>query len=248
MAEERLIDTSELPLERELLRAAAEESPPPSARRRGLAALGLLSVAVPTAAAAAPTPAAGFGASWGSTALGGWSGIAKWGLVAVLGGAGAGGAVALDRATRSEAVAPAAAPSTPEVAPPAPARAPPGPVPAVTEAPAPAASAPAVAPARPRPAAPPRDAAGAASIRDEIDRLDRARGALSRGAPDTALAVLAEYAARHPRGELREEAAVLRIEALRARGDQRAAAEAAERFGERFPSSAHQDRVQGATR
>ena len=48
MAEERLIDTSELPLERELLRAAAEESPPPSARRRGLAALGLLSVAVPT--------------------------------------------------------------------------------------------------------------------------------------------------------------------------------------------------------
>lgn len=247
MAEERLIDTSELPLERELLRAAAEESPPPSARRRGLAALGLLSVAVPTAAAAAPTPAAGFGASWGSTALGGWSGIAKWGLVAVLGGAAAGGAVALDRATRSEAAVSAAAPRAPEVAPAAPATAPSGPA-AATEAPPPAASAPVATPARPRPAAPPRDAAGAASIRDEIDRLDRARGALSRGAPDTALAVLAEYAARHPRGELREEAAVLRIEALRARGDQRAAAAAAARFEERFPTSAHQDRVQGATR
>ncbi len=250
MADERLIDTSDLPLERELLRAAAEESPPPSARRRGLAALGLLSVAVPTAAAAAPTPAAGFGASWGSTAGGGWSGLAKWGLIVVLGGAAAGGAVALDRATRSAAPVPAAVPRAPEIAPAAPAPAPelPGPTSAATEAPAPASSAPALAPARPRPAAPPRDVASAASIRDEIDRLDRARGALSRGAPDTALAVLAEYAARHPRGELLEEAAVLRIEALRAQGDHRAAAAAAARFEERFPTSAHQDRVQGATR
>jgi hypothetical protein len=58
---------------------------------------------------------------------------------------------------------------------------------------------------------------GTASIRDEIDLLDRARSALRRGTPDLALAVIREYFARYPGGELRAEAEVVRREARRRR-------------------------------
>jgi hypothetical protein len=55
VAEQRLIESSELPLERELLRAASAECAPLSVRRRALDALGLLRVMPPTASASAST-------------------------------------------------------------------------------------------------------------------------------------------------------------------------------------------------
>jgi hypothetical protein len=45
---------------------------------------------------------------------------------------------------------------------------------------------------------------------------------------------------RFPRGELREEAAVIRIEALRSSGRDRAATRAEQKFQKRYPESAHQ--------
>jgi len=53
VADDRWLGDDALALERELLRAAVEERPPAGARRRGLAALGLLSVVAPSTAAAA---------------------------------------------------------------------------------------------------------------------------------------------------------------------------------------------------
>lgn len=57
----------------------------------------------------------------------------------------------------------------------------------------------------------------AASLADEVRLLDRAR-ALSHTAPDRALTVLEEHAHTFPQGVLRDEAAVVRLEALLAAG------------------------------
>lgn len=233
MADERLLDTSELELERELLRAAAEDCPPPSARRRGLAALGLLAVATP-AAAAAPAVTGALGGSSGAGGIaGGWStmagwGLWQWGLVVGVGGAAIVGASALAPLApeRVTAAAPSAARAAPALSAPLPAAR----APALLDEPAAEATSPApaepersAATSRPRSAAPTASASRAASIRDEIDRLDRARSALGRGEPDVALTTLNEYSRRHPNGELRVEAAILRVDALRARGDALAA-------------------------
>jgi len=56
VAEQRLIESSELPLERELLRAASAELAPLAVRRRALAALGLLRIMPSAASTIAPTP------------------------------------------------------------------------------------------------------------------------------------------------------------------------------------------------
>jgi outer membrane protein assembly factor BamD (BamD/ComL family) len=97
-------------------------------------------------------------------------------------------------------------------------------------------------PASPRKGVPTAGPA-ALSIRAEIDLLDRARRALSGGAPDRALSLLNEYARRFPRGELRQEVEVVRIEALQARGEDDEAEAAKRRFEERFPNSAHRESV-----
>jgi len=245
--DKRLIDASDLPLERKLLRAAAEETAPPSVHRRALAALDLLVVAPP--AAAGPRSAA-VGVS-ATRAAAKWSGrrrwMPTWGLVLGLGGATVGAAFALERMSReAESSVVATTPPTPPptvrggaaaVKPPAPAM------------PAPRAGSPAAessTPARTRAAANPvgrarstpptaratdapnsasqsvtafaaSDAPAPISIRDEIDRLDRARAAVARGAPEAALTILREYFARHPQGQLREEAAAVSIKAMRAR-------------------------------
>jgi len=54
VAERRLIDSSELPLERELLRTASAECAPLAVRRRALGTLGLLRVITPTVRASTP--------------------------------------------------------------------------------------------------------------------------------------------------------------------------------------------------
>jgi hypothetical protein len=54
---------------------------------------------------------------------------------------------------------------------------------------------------------------GAASIREEIDLLDRARAQLSRGNSGAATEIIGQYFARCPNGELRAEAEFVRREA-----------------------------------
>jgi TolA-binding protein len=83
-------------------------------------------------------------------------------------------------------------------------------------------------------------------VREEIRLLDHARAALLQRAPSRALERLNLYARRFPRGALRQEAAVLRIEALRAQGDQARAAALAQEFLAKHPGSPHAERVTAA--
>jgi hypothetical protein len=78
---------------------------------------------------------------------------------------------------------------------------------------------------------------------DEIRLIDRARGALRAGAPELALEELNRYFARHSRGTLEPEAAVLRIEALQQSGRRDDAKSAARHFLRRHPEGPLADRV-----
>lgn len=73
-------DRRELPLERELLRAASAECAPLAARRRALGALGLLRI-VPRAESTQPPPAPG------PALLRLWHAVAKFSLVVAIGAA-----------------------------------------------------------------------------------------------------------------------------------------------------------------
>jgi len=83
-------------------------------------------------------------------------------------------------------------------------------------------------------------------VREEIRLLDHARAALLQHAPARALERLGQYAQRFPRGALRQEAAVLRIEALREQGDPARAAALAQEFLAKHPGSPHAERVMAA--
>jgi hypothetical protein len=87
--------------------------------------------------------------------------------------------------------------------------------------------------------APPR----AASLGREIDLIDAARAALSRGDSRGALATLDAYARLYPRGRLGMEAEVLRIDALERSGDTDGARRRAEAFLRHNPKSVLSARV-----
>lgn len=140
----------------------------------------------------------------------------------------------------SERAVPARAPKQP-VAPP-----PPSPSSAEESVP----PSPPAPPARPAPrATPTRSSAPSAkadaesALREEIRALDRARAALRSGAPKRALQELDAYGARFPRGTFRQEASVLRIEAIGASGAPERAAALARDFLRRHPESPHADRL-----
>jgi TolA-binding protein len=138
---------------------------------------------------------------------------------------------------REPVTSPASAPADIRPTPPA-VRAVPAIISSAVPAPAEEAKAPKRAPA-PAPA-PSQD------VREEIRLLDHARAALLQHAPSRALERLAQYTQRFPRGALRQEAAVLRIEALRAQGDQTRAAVLAQEFLAKHPGSPHAERVTAA--
>ncbi len=117
---------------------------------------------------------------------------------------------------------PAPNPSPPETAPvPLAPDEPSGELPAPS-APEPDTSAQRRAPLRPR--------RGSGSLDAERVLLERARTALARGEPRQALAVLATYGRRHPRGSLREEQEALAIQALVGAGEHAAAQQRGRRF------------------
>jgi hypothetical protein len=221
----RLFDDSESSLERALLHAGRSYRGSPTARAKTLTALGL-------AASAAVTSA---------TSTAGASALAKAGWAKLVAVSALGAAAVLPVAIElwPESSTPAAAivvPSQPVAAPlptePASSESSPEPE-ATTEAEAPAA--PAVAPRRTQ-----RTPAG---LTDELAALDSVRAALSGGRTRQAMTLLDAYARNHPRGRLRVEAEVLRIDALASSGQRDAAKKRASAFLERHPNSVLAPRV-----
>ena len=93
---------------------------------------------------------------------------------------------------------------------------------------------------------PTKPAPESSDLRLEIIALDGVHHALDAARPHEALALLDQYAARFPAGKLREEATVLRIEALHANGDQAAADRLAERLFRDSPNTPYAARVRAA--
>jgi len=251
----RLLEQGATPVERALLDAAVAERPGPRLRRRAIAALGLLYVAPRAASAATPMSAGAAAGASGKLML---AQVAKWCLVLGLGGGVVAGWQSLSGS--DDPAAPLPGQGTTEVLATAPQDEMSNVAPAQREQPAeddtdskddtarsrrsPAAkSTQAHTPGRsPAPAAPSAPDTSR-SVRDQVALLDHARLWLSRGAPQRALATLSKYRARYPQGVLREEASVLRIEALRALGDREQEQAELRRFSRRFPRSAHTERV-----
>lgn len=87
----------------------------------------------------------------------------------------------------------------------------------------------------------------AGDLRGEILLLDQARTEMRSGRASQALATLGRYFARYSRGAFRQEATVLRIEALAISGNQRRATAEARAFMVRNPKSPHIDKLQRLT-
>ncbi|MDF2697999.1 MAG: hypothetical protein K0S65_6382 [Labilithrix sp.] len=92
----------------------------------------------------------------------------------------------------------------------------------------------------------PSNANEANLLRLELAALDAVRRATETGRPREALGRLDAYAAKFPSGKLREEAVVLRIEALHASGERSRAAELARRLLRDSPNTPYAARVQAA--
>ncbi|MBX3198974.1 MAG: hypothetical protein KF894_12655 [Labilithrix sp.] len=97
--------------------------------------------------------------------------------------------------------------------------------------------------AKPSAGAEPGAKGSAGDLRLEIAALDRVRHAAEARRPREALALLDDYAAKFPSGRLREEALVLRIEALHASGDQAGAERLAQQLLRSSPNTPYAARV-----
>jgi TolA-binding protein len=214
----RLIDEGASPFETSLISALRDERPSPELVARMQEGLGIAA----TSGGAAATAGA-FS----------WAKLTVVGVVAV-------GLAGLGYSELRSASAPPAPPPSVK------------PVPAKVEAPKSVAPAPVAvselavqndpAPARPRPAP-----SGAADLKEEIRLLDQARAAVHAGESNEALALLAKYNRRYPRGQFRQEAQVLRVAALEQAGNKKAAVELGKRFVAAHPESPHVERVERVT-
>jgi len=226
----RLLDEGGSVFERDLLGALREERPSPELLARMQHGLGIASGAA----------AAGAGATAATFA---WAKLALAGLAAV--GLAVGASVALRQQAPPDAlaVAPTLKPVPVRVEA---SKAVPGPVPvAVSDlavADEESAEKEVAAPVRARPAA-----SVTVDLRDEIRLLDQARAAVRAGNGSEALALLGKYNRRYPRGQFRQEAQVLRVEALEQSGQKEAAAELGKQFVAAHPESPHVERVERVT-
>jgi hypothetical protein len=89
----------------------------------------------------------------------------------------------------------------------------------------------------------PQGASSARGLAGELAALDVARAALAAGDPRRALVGADAYDRDYPHGVLGQEAAVVRIEALHALGDDVRARSLARAFLDAHPSTAHADRL-----
>jgi hypothetical protein len=257
----RLSTISDDPIERRLL-VAGRAGAPRAARERALAAA---SAAVATTGLVTGSAAAG-----GTLAkLGSASGLKWLAIVGFLGTGAVAGEVLREHASHvdSAVVAPPGARAAPDPAQPARLSVPvaqpnlvpsslaqpnlerpiqepstlvqPDPPVATIGAPQPSAAA-----ASRRPPAPAEEAPGGSTTREELAWLDGARAAIAAGDPARGLSLLDGYVARFPRGTMRPEATVLRIEALMHAGDALAARRAADAFLAANPQSPYAPRIQ----
>lgn len=273
--DDRLLHSSGNALTRQLLEAGLRDKPPASALPAVASALGLDLSSAPTPVDSTPgaeqgigealTHAAGetgalatAGATTGPAML-----AAKWLVIgAVVGGATAGGGLALQEtlrepptapttsaptlARRADTVrrAPTAAPVKPERAPEAPEVETPRPTPTRSSVPLGGASTRgavrarepvASAPAVAEPREPRPAPSDDAALAREARWIDAARAALARGDLSTARARLDEYDAFRRVGVLDREALVLRIEILARQGELERATALVERFAASYP-------------
>jgi hypothetical protein len=235
----RLLHEGATPAELALLRAGASEEPSEEGMQRLSAALGLGTGALVTLGTKSTAPGPGVGGALSKI-------TAKWVIAGAVGLAG-GTALVLSRS----AVAPEAAHAPPSGAPHVAA-------PVVTSPPEPAEPAGQAAVAAPTDSqaseatpvpAESKDGARASrkaasqSIAREIADLDGARRLLGAGDARGALRALDTYDAEARSGMLRQEASLLRIEALAAAGDLASARRLARAFLRQHPQSPHEARV-----
>jgi hypothetical protein len=215
----RLIEETDNEVEALLLRAGQAYRPPPSIRAGALAALGVGGSSLALAKSA-------------TAAVSVWS-LKGW-IVAglIVGGSTAGVGLAVTQQETVATVEPTHMPVTPaEVR-----SEPPAVVPRpAAEAEAAAPPEPAAEPATPAPLPKPR--AARPTLTEELAAVDAASSALRAGDGAGAMRMLDEYARRVPRGRLRLEASVLRIEALAKTGQRAEAARRAKAFLKRYPNS-----------
>jgi len=242
----RLVDESESELERSLLRAGTSYRVAPGVHAKTLSALGLAGATALTAGVAGSATLSVPPAAAASTSL-----LAKLGWFKATLAAATVSAIAAVPATylltREPAPIEQTAPVTiakPKVAPVAPpvepAAAPEEPQGAAVAAPEEITQ---------NPAKPERAKAGLTSeaLRAELSALDAARAALAAGNAQGALSLLDAYDRGNPRGLLKLEAEVLRIDALAKSGRPDAARKRAQAFLARHPNSVLASRVRGYT-
>jgi hypothetical protein len=85
--------------------------------------------------------------------------------------------------------------------------------------------------------------AAPSSLGQELALLDAARQALAAGEAEKALALISTYRKRFPSGALEQEATVLEVDALDAKGRAAQATDLKEQFLAEHPDSAHRERV-----
>jgi hypothetical protein len=268
----RLSKTSPNPLTRILLASAHDDAPSSGARLSAATAIGIAGGLAATAtaggaAAGTATGAAAGTAATGTVAASKWIGAAS--LIKLAGATVVSGALVVGVVQEQRHLAtPASTPSVEAVAavtrarPAIPARpAPPtiytapiapapfeAPSPATVAAPTPLTAPPQVTrvahPIMAQPSAPPSPVApDEATLRDEVDQLDRAHALLTQGRAAEALTALAAYERAFPKRSLGDEADLLRIEALAKSGDVDAAKVHAERLLARDEYGPHARRV-----
>lgn len=265
----RLVDAGGTEFERLLLTAAAEEAPSSEISARMLAGVATAGAAVALFSSAqlagdavasgatigaqagvSAAAAAGAGGSIAPPAAAGLAGagLIKWGLIGALamggvvsgfrlleGGAGPVAGRAGAAPSAQLAPLPAEAPRRHDVAPTSAQEV----SPTVVVAPAPVAAV--RTPSNQRTS---QGGAQARALGPEIDLLDSARRALAAGDAERALSLITSYHRRFPTGALSQEATVLEVDALEAKGRAEQATDLKQQFLAEHPESAHTQRVQ----
>jgi hypothetical protein len=205
-----LLESDASEFERGLLDAMKFERPSPELEQRMRAAIGLGAVPAP---APAPTAAPAAPAAPAAKTFGAWSAIAAGSVVAALVVGGTAMLGSSDAPVEAPVETPAVvAPSEPE-----------GPAPTPLSELAPEAPAAAVERPNTTSRAPQKapTSTTSASLREEIRLIDSARVAVKQNDGARAIGILDQYSRRFPAGTFREEARVLRAEALKSKSSDR---------------------------
>lgn len=227
MNEPRKLIAESSEIERLLLDAGSSEEPSAQTVRRAAAALGLTVATSAGSATAAHAATSLFSSAWSKVAV-----------VAI----GAAGGLGLYAAESSpSAVLRPAAPALADRASEFVSRAAPPIIPTATEPATPVDSVTAV-PAR-QPPAPPNEAKVTA-LKEQVAVIDAARRSLASGQVQEALVRLDHYDRTYRRGALRQESALLRVEALVRAGKRQEALRLARRLVSTTPNSPHQRRLE----